>query len=88
MGVGSWVHQDGSILYVQERHQRGQTVKVERYPLILVDQDHEVLYGVEALEASKQHGAAQVKAVRIIAEEHGFPPRGVTASRSDGRGRR
>jgi hypothetical protein len=73
---GSWVHKDGSILYVQERRQRGRVVKVERYPLIVVDEDNEVLYGVEALGAAKRQEIEQVKVQRIIAVDHGFPPRG------------
>jgi hypothetical protein len=73
---GSWVHKDGSILVVQESRRRGRAVRVARYPLILIDQDHEVLYGVEALETARRKGAAEVKAIRIVAEDHGFPPRG------------
>jgi hypothetical protein len=73
---GSWVHKDGSILYVQERRQRGRTFKVERYPLIVVDESNEVLYGVEALEAAKRAGAEAVMSTRIHAEDHGFPPPG------------
>jgi hypothetical protein len=72
----SWVHKDGSILFVQERRQRGQAVRVTRYPLVLVDETNEVLYGVEALEAAKRAGAEAVMSVRIIAEDHGFPPPG------------
>jgi hypothetical protein len=74
---GSWVHKDGSILFVQERRQRGQAVRVTRYPLILLDEANEVLYGVEALEAAKRAGAEAVRSVRIIAEDQGFPPPGV-----------
>jgi hypothetical protein len=76
---GSWVEKDGSILYVQECRQRGRGFKVERYPLIVVDQhrDHfdEVLYGVEALEYFKRNGIEHVKA-HIITDADGFPPRG------------
>jgi hypothetical protein len=72
---GSWVHKDGSILYVQARRQRGRAVRVERYPLIVVDEANEVLYGVEALEAAKQQGVDQVRA-HIISDADGFPPRG------------
>ena len=76
---GSWVEKDGSILYVQERRQRGRGFKVERYALIVVDQhrDHfnEVLYGVEALESFKRNGIEHVKAHRI-SDDNGFPPRG------------
>jgi hypothetical protein len=73
---GSWVHKDGSILYVQECRQRGQALRVARYPLVLVDETNEVLYGVEALEAAKGTGVEAVRGVRIIAEDHGFPPPG------------
>jgi hypothetical protein len=73
---GSWVERDGSILYVQERRQRGRAWSVERYPLIVVDEPNEVLYGVEALEAAKQLGRERVWCVYINAEEHGFPPKG------------
>jgi hypothetical protein len=73
---GSWVHKDGSILFVQEWRQRGQAVRVRRYPLVLIDETDEVLYGVEALEAAKRAGAEAVRGVRIIAEDHGFPPSG------------
>jgi hypothetical protein len=76
---GSWVENDGSILYVQERRQHGRAFKVERYPLIVVDQhrDHfnEVLYGLEALEAANRNGIKQVRA-HIISEADRFPPRG------------
>jgi hypothetical protein len=72
---GSWVDRDGSILYVQERRQRGRAYKVERYPLVVVDDTHEVLYGVEALEAAKQSGIAHVKA-HIISDADGFPTKG------------
>jgi hypothetical protein len=72
---GSWVHKDGSILFVQERRQRGQAVKVTRYPLVLVDETNEVLYGVEALEAAKRNGIEQVRAYTIT-DDDGFPPRG------------
>jgi hypothetical protein len=73
---GSWVHKDGSNLYVQEQRQRGQAVKVERYPLVLVDENNEVLYGVQALAAAKRSGAKAVKTIRINAADYGFPPRG------------
>jgi hypothetical protein len=73
---GSWVHKDGSILFVQERRQRGQAVRFTRYPLILVDETNGVLYGVEAVEAAKRAGAEAVKSARIIAADHGFPPPG------------
>ena len=76
---GSRVEKDGSILYVQERRQHGRAFKVERYPLIVVDQhsDHfnEVLYGVEALEAANRNGIKQVRA-HIISDADRFPPRG------------
>jgi hypothetical protein len=76
---GSWVEKDGSILYVQERRHRGREFKVERYPLIVVDQDcdhcNEVLYGVEALEYFKRNGIEHVK-VHCITDADGFPPRG------------
>ena len=72
---GSWVHKDGSILWAQERRQRGAAVKVERYPLIVVDATNEVLYGVEALEAAKRTGLEHVRAHRI-SDADGFPPRG------------
>jgi hypothetical protein len=73
---GSWVHKDGSILYGQEVRKRGQALKVERYPLILVDETNEVLYGVDARAAVEQQGVKAMKCVRIIAEAQGFPPRG------------
>lgn len=76
---GSWVEKDGSILYAQERRQRGQAVKEERYPLIVVDQhrDHfqEVLYGVEALEVAMRNGIKHVRA-HCISDADRFPPRG------------
>jgi hypothetical protein len=72
---GSWVEKDGSILYVQERRRLGRGFKVERYPLIVVDQHKEVLYGVEALEYFKRNGIEQVKAY-IITGADSFPPRG------------
>jgi hypothetical protein len=76
---GSWVEKDGSILYVQERRQRGQAVKEERYPLIVVDQHrdhfHEVLYGVEALEVATRNGTEHVRTPRI-SDADGFLPRG------------
>jgi hypothetical protein len=76
---GSWIDRDGSILWVQEHRQRGRAFKVERYPLIVVDQHRddysEVLYDVEALEAAKRNGIVHVKA-HVITEADGFPPRG------------
>jgi hypothetical protein len=76
---GSWVEKDGSILYVQERRQRGRGFTVERYPLIVVDQHrddfNEVLYGVEALAYFKRNRIEPVKAYRI-SDDDGFPPRG------------
>jgi hypothetical protein len=72
---GSWIEKDGSILWVQERRQRGAAVTVERYPLMVVDEDHELLYGVEALEAAKRKGMSQVKAYTIT-DADGFPPKG------------
>jgi hypothetical protein len=76
---GSWVEQDGSILYVQERRHHGRGFKVERYPLIVVDQhrDHfdEVLYGVEPLAYFTRNGIEHVKA-HCITDADGFPPRG------------
>ena len=72
---GSWVERDGSNLSVQERRQRGRAYKVERYPLVVVDDTDELLYGVEALEAAKQLGIAQVKAYTIT-DADGFPPKG------------
>jgi hypothetical protein len=72
---GSWIEKDGSILWVQERRQRGAAVTVERYPLMVVDEDHELLYGVEALEAAKRQGMSQVKAYTIT-DADGFPPKG------------
>jgi hypothetical protein len=80
---GSWVHKDGSILFVQEWRQRGRVAKVARYPLVLVDEAGEVLYGVEALEAAKQEGTKAVKSIRINAAEHGFPPRGARHPAAD-----
>jgi hypothetical protein len=73
---GSWVHKDGSILYVQERRQRGRAVMLERFPLIVVDENDEVLYGVEALETAKRQGVEAVKTVRVNAADEGFPLRG------------
>jgi len=72
---GSWVEKDGSILWVQERRERGRAYKVERYPLIVVDDTGEVLYGVEALEAAKQRGNQHVR-VHRISDDDTFPPRG------------
>ena len=72
---GSWIEKDGSILWVQERRQRGAAVKVERYQLIVVDATNDVLYGVEALEAAKRTGLEHVRAHRI-SDADGFPPRG------------
>jgi hypothetical protein len=72
---GSWVEKDGSILWVQERRERGRAYKVERYPLIVVDDTSEVLYGVEALEAAKQRGNQHVR-VHRISDADTFPPRG------------
>jgi len=72
---GSWVERDGSILYVQERRQRGCADKVERYPLVVVDDTNELLYGVEAVEAAKQNGIDHVKA-HIITDADGFPLKG------------
>lgn len=73
---GSWVEKDGSTLYVQEHRYRGRAVKVEQYPLIVVDETNEVLYGVEALAFAKRNGIESMKSVRIIAADHGFPPKG------------
>ena len=76
---GSWVDKDGSILYVKERRHRGRGFKVERYPLIVVDQNHDhcnkVFYGMEALEYFKRNGIEHVKA-HCITDADGFPPRG------------
>jgi hypothetical protein len=79
----SWVHKDGSILFVEELRRRGRAVKTEHYPLILVDDANEVLYGVEAVDAAKRQGAEAVKAIRIDAVANGFPPRGERRGRSD-----
>lgn len=73
---GSRVEKDGSILYVQEHRHRGRAVKVERYPLIVVDETNEVLYGVETLAFANRNGIESIKSVRIIAADHGFPLRG------------
>jgi hypothetical protein len=72
----SWVDKDGSILYVRERRQRGGAFKVETYPLILVDETNEVLYGADALKAGVRSGVQSVKVVRIVAEDYGLPPKG------------
>jgi len=68
--------EDGSTLYVQEHRRRGRVVKAERYPLIVVDETNEVLYGVDALEFAKRNGIESIQSVRIIAADHGFPPKG------------
>jgi hypothetical protein len=76
---GRGVEQDGSILYVQEHRHHGRGLKVERYPLIVVDQHRdlvdEVLYGVEPLAYFTRNGIAHVK-VHCITDADGFPPRG------------
>ena len=72
---GSWVERDGSILYVRERRQRGRASRVSRYPLIVIDETQEILYGVEAVEAAKQTGTEQIQAY-IATDADGFPPKG------------
>ena len=76
---GRWVEQDAFILYVQEHRHYGRGFKVERYPLIVVDQHRdlfdEVLYGVEPLAYFTRNGIAHVKA-HCITDADGFPPRG------------
>ena len=71
-----WGNRDGSILWIRELSGRGQAAKIEEYPLVLIDEHNEVLYGVEALAAAKQQGATRLKCIRIVAEDHGFPPKG------------
>ena len=73
---GNRVEKNSSILYVQERRRRGRGFKVECYPLIVVDETNEVLYGVEELEFANRNRIEFIKSVRVIAADHGFPPRG------------